>query len=96
MIPVRVASRWAIATEVGPSWTVASSAVTCTEENDPPSTWVTNGKPPMLTSGLVGVDSSDCELGGQRVLGDGVGHPVAGDQHRQHGQHADHGDHHGS
>src|SRR5690242_20855081 len=45
---------------VSPSWTVASSAVTCTEENEPPNAWVTNGKPPMLTSGLVGVDSSDC------------------------------------
>ena len=36
------------------------------------------------------------QLGGQRVLGDGVGHPVTGDQHRQHGQHAHHGDHHGA
>ena len=59
VIPVSVASRRAIATEVGPSWTVASAAVTCTEENEPASTWATNWKPPMLTSGLVGVDSSD-------------------------------------
>jgi hypothetical protein len=60
VIPVRVASRWAIDTVRVASSTVASSAITCTEENEPPSTWVTNGKPPMLTSGLVGVDSSDC------------------------------------
>ena len=49
-----------MATVFDPSLTVASSAFTSTEENDPPSTWVMNGKPPMLTSGLVGVDSSDC------------------------------------
>ena len=59
VIPVSVASRWAIATDVEPSWTVTSSAVTWTEENEPPSTWVTNGKPPMSTAGFVGVDSSD-------------------------------------